>query len=288
MAETAGGLRAAPPARCSPGSDRVLAAMRRGYTAARYLERLAAARAAIPDLAVTTDIIVGFPGETEQDFDETLAGRRRGPLRQRLHLHLLAPTGHARRRDDRRSFVPAEVVAERFARLKVGRRPLGAPGATWPGSGGPRRSSSRGRRRRTPGSSPGGRARESSSTSRPAVRRSPPGGSRRSRISSAGAPPSRRRAGRRGGARAAPPPGRHPGQHLPGEGLRGRRVVAAQPRAGAAVRHPGEDGSAGTGPRLTGRERVREGAPRRRRQEGPQPRRGRAADQRRSRPRSPS
>ena len=54
------------------GSDRTLARMHRGYTAARYLERLAAARAAIPDLAVTTDLIVGFPGETEDDFARTL------------------------------------------------------------------------------------------------------------------------------------------------------------------------------------------------------------------------
>src|SRR5205814_2965684 len=54
------------------GSDRTLAAMHRGYTAERYLERLAAARAAIPDLAVTTDLIVGFPGETEDDFERTL------------------------------------------------------------------------------------------------------------------------------------------------------------------------------------------------------------------------
>ncbi|HVM67700.1 MAG TPA: MiaB/RimO family radical SAM methylthiotransferase, partial [Acidimicrobiales bacterium] len=46
------------------GSDRVLAMMHRGYTAARYLERLRAARAAVPGLAVTTDLIVGFPGET--------------------------------------------------------------------------------------------------------------------------------------------------------------------------------------------------------------------------------
>jgi tRNA-2-methylthio-N6-dimethylallyladenosine synthase len=54
------------------GSDRTLARMHRGYTAERYLERLAAARAAIDDLAVTTDIIVGFPGETDGDFDRTL------------------------------------------------------------------------------------------------------------------------------------------------------------------------------------------------------------------------
>src|SRR4029453_1800108 len=54
------------------GSDRTLAAMHRGYSAARYLERLAAARAAVDDLAVTTDLIVGFPGETDDDFERTL------------------------------------------------------------------------------------------------------------------------------------------------------------------------------------------------------------------------
>ena len=54
------------------GSNRTLAAMHRGYTAERYLERLSAARAVIPDLAVTTDLIVGFPGETERDFEATL------------------------------------------------------------------------------------------------------------------------------------------------------------------------------------------------------------------------
>ncbi|NCX31067.1 MAG: tRNA (N6-isopentenyl adenosine(37)-C2)-methylthiotransferase MiaB, partial [Actinobacteria bacterium] len=54
------------------GSDSVLAAMHRGYTAQRYLERLAQARAIIDDLAVTTDVIVGFPGETEADFAATM------------------------------------------------------------------------------------------------------------------------------------------------------------------------------------------------------------------------
>lgn len=54
------------------GSDKILKAMHRGYTAERYLERLERARAAVDDLAVTTDIIVGFPGETEEDFEATL------------------------------------------------------------------------------------------------------------------------------------------------------------------------------------------------------------------------
>ena len=53
------------------GSDTVLRLMHRGYTAERYLSRLAQAREMIDDLAVTTDVIVGFPGETEEDFEET-------------------------------------------------------------------------------------------------------------------------------------------------------------------------------------------------------------------------
>ena len=54
------------------GSDRVLKAMRRSYRTERYLGWLGAIRAAVPDVAVTTDVIVGFPGETEQDFLGTL------------------------------------------------------------------------------------------------------------------------------------------------------------------------------------------------------------------------
>ena len=55
------------------GSDRVLAAMNRGYTAAQFLERVAALRAAVPDVAVTTDLIAGFPGESDAEFADTVA-----------------------------------------------------------------------------------------------------------------------------------------------------------------------------------------------------------------------
>jgi len=54
------------------GSDRVLALMNRGYTRAAYLEKVAAAREHMPDIVITSDVIVGFPGETDEDFEDTL------------------------------------------------------------------------------------------------------------------------------------------------------------------------------------------------------------------------
>jgi len=54
------------------GSDRVLERMNRGYTRARYLELIAELKETVPDLALSTDLIVGFPGETEDDFAQTM------------------------------------------------------------------------------------------------------------------------------------------------------------------------------------------------------------------------
>ena len=100
------------------GSDRVLAAMHRGYTAERYLDRLAAARAAVPDLAVTTDIIVGFPGETDDDFERTLEVVAEAGY-DSAYTFIFSPrpgTEASERVDD---FVTAAVSAERFERLRV-------------------------------------------------------------------------------------------------------------------------------------------------------------------------
>ena len=79
------------------GSDDVLRRMRRGYRQERYLGIIDRVRAAMPDAAITTDIIVGFPGETEADFQQTLEVVRAGPLRQRVHLPVLQ-AARARRR----------------------------------------------------------------------------------------------------------------------------------------------------------------------------------------------
>ena len=79
------------------GSDRVLKAMRRSYRRDRYLGWLDAIRAAIPDIAVSTDVIVGFPGETEEDFADTLDVVERAAVRQRVHVPVLAAPGHAGR-----------------------------------------------------------------------------------------------------------------------------------------------------------------------------------------------
>ncbi|MBN2370529.1 MAG: tRNA (N6-isopentenyl adenosine(37)-C2)-methylthiotransferase MiaB [Vicinamibacteria bacterium] len=54
------------------GSDRILKSMRRGYTSKDYIEKVALLRRIVPDIAVTSDIIVGYPGETEDDFSETM------------------------------------------------------------------------------------------------------------------------------------------------------------------------------------------------------------------------
>ena len=100
------------------GSDRTLAAMHRGYTAARYLERLAAAREAVPDLAVTTDIIVGFPGETDDDFERTLEVVAEARY-DSAYTFIFSPRPGTEAASMIDRFVAPDVSAERFERLRV-------------------------------------------------------------------------------------------------------------------------------------------------------------------------
>src|SRR4051794_22006861 len=100
------------------GSDRTLSAMHRGYTAERYLERLAAARAAVADLAVTTDLIVGFPGETDDDFERTLQVVAAAEY-DSAYTFIFSPRPGTEAAERVDQFVPADVVAERFERLRI-------------------------------------------------------------------------------------------------------------------------------------------------------------------------
>ncbi|MGH2572246.1 MAG: tRNA (N6-isopentenyl adenosine(37)-C2)-methylthiotransferase MiaB [Actinomycetota bacterium] len=97
------------------GSDRVLRLMRRSYRSERYLRWLERIRGAIPGVAVTTDIIVGFPGETDEDFEETLRVTSAAGFDAAFTFQYSPRPGTPAATFD--SQVPKEVVQERFDRL---------------------------------------------------------------------------------------------------------------------------------------------------------------------------
>jgi tRNA-2-methylthio-N6-dimethylallyladenosine synthase len=97
------------------GSDRILRAMQRSYRRERYLDWLGRIRAAVPNVAVSTDIIVGFPGETEDDFRGTLEVVERAAFDSAYQFQYSPRPGtRAATMPDQ---VPKEVVQERFDRL---------------------------------------------------------------------------------------------------------------------------------------------------------------------------
>ncbi len=99
------------------GSDRVLKAMQRSYRRERYLGWLDRIRAAIPEIAVSTDIIVGFPGETEEDFADTLDVVERARFDSAYTFQYSPRPGtRAATMEDQ---VPKQLVQERFDRLVV-------------------------------------------------------------------------------------------------------------------------------------------------------------------------
>jgi tRNA-2-methylthio-N6-dimethylallyladenosine synthase len=97
------------------GSDTVLKAMRRAYRRDRYLAILDRVRAAIPDAAITTDIIVGFPGETEADFEQTLDLVRQARFAGAFTF-LYSPR-HGTPAATMDNQIPVAVVQERYDRL---------------------------------------------------------------------------------------------------------------------------------------------------------------------------
>jgi len=97
------------------GSDRILRAMQRSYRRERYLDWLGRIRDAIPDVAVSTDIIVGFPGETEEDFRETLDVVERAGFDSAYQFQYSPRPGTRAATMDGQ--VPKAVVQDRFDRL---------------------------------------------------------------------------------------------------------------------------------------------------------------------------
>ena len=100
------------------GSDRVLSLMHRGYSAERYLARLREARATIPDLAVSTDIIVAFPGETDADFERTLEVAAAAEFDD-AYTFVFSPRPGTEAAEMTADFVDPAVAQERFQRLRV-------------------------------------------------------------------------------------------------------------------------------------------------------------------------
>ncbi|MDF2728967.1 MAG: tRNA-i(6)A37 thiotransferase enzyme MiaB [Acidimicrobiia bacterium] len=98
------------------GSDRILRAMHRGYNRKKYTERLAMAREIIPGLAVSTDIIVGFPGETDGDFAITLEMVEEARF-DSAFMFIFSPRPGTSAANLTEQFVPEETIKERFARL---------------------------------------------------------------------------------------------------------------------------------------------------------------------------
>ena len=97
------------------GSDRVLRAMRRSYRSEKFLGILDRVRAAIPDAAITTDIIVGFPGETEEDFEETMRVVEASRFSSAFTFQYSPRPGTPAATMDGQ--LPKEVVQARFERL---------------------------------------------------------------------------------------------------------------------------------------------------------------------------
>ncbi|MBV9345875.1 MAG: tRNA (N6-isopentenyl adenosine(37)-C2)-methylthiotransferase MiaB [Gammaproteobacteria bacterium] len=99
------------------GSDRILAAMKRGYTALEFKEKVRRLRAVRGDIALSSDFIVGFPGETERDFEATLALAREVHFDQSFSfLYSRRPGTPAAALPDE---VPAEIKQARLARLQA-------------------------------------------------------------------------------------------------------------------------------------------------------------------------
>ena len=99
------------------GSNHILRKMQRGYNQQKFLEKVDLATSLIKDVSLTTDIIVGFPGETEEDFEETLTVLRYSKF-DAVYMFQFSPRPGTKANEYKDEFIQQDVIKERFMRLK--------------------------------------------------------------------------------------------------------------------------------------------------------------------------
>ena len=99
------------------GSNHILRKMQRGYNQQKFLEKVDLATSLIKDVSLTTDVIVGFPGETEEDFEETLTVLRYSKF-DAVYMFQFSPRPGTKANEYKDEFIQQDVIKERFMRLK--------------------------------------------------------------------------------------------------------------------------------------------------------------------------
>ena len=99
------------------GSNRILRKMQRGYNQQKFLDKVDLAISSIKDVSLTTDVIVGFPGETEEDFEETLSVLRYSKF-DAVYMFQFSPRPGTKANEYKDEFIKKDVIKERFMRLK--------------------------------------------------------------------------------------------------------------------------------------------------------------------------
>ena len=99
------------------GSDTVLRKMQRGYNKKKFLEKVDLAKNTINDVSLTTDVIVGFPGETDKDFEETLAVLRYCKF-DAVYMFKFSPRPGTKASDFKDEFIDKSIIDDRFMKLK--------------------------------------------------------------------------------------------------------------------------------------------------------------------------
>ena len=99
------------------GSDRILRKMQRGYNQQKFIQKVDLAKKYIDNVSLTTDVIVGFPGETDSDFDETLKILDYGEF-DAVYMFKFSPRPGTKASDFKDEFIDQKIIKERFLKLK--------------------------------------------------------------------------------------------------------------------------------------------------------------------------